>query len=301
MDAAFSPPLDAVTYGLLTYGLLGAAVVALLARARRLSIGAAALALAAACVGGIASWLAVLALAVFLGLCLCHFRLPREDARPAMRGALMVSGIAVMGVAIAFGYHVVPGFENVKALDRVVLSPGAAPFTMYLNFDKVFAAVMLALAGGFFPPRFEVRPRRIAAVGTLMLGAAVLVVIPAGLAAGQIAFEPKIIDAFWLWLANNLLFVVFAEEVIFRGMLQGSLVRLCSHVGWPPLLGVAVGAGLFGLYHLPAGWAFVGLAAVTGLIYGYAFFKTRSLEAAIAVHFLVNLVHVLLFTYPRLA
>jgi membrane protease YdiL (CAAX protease family) len=37
-----------------------------------------------------------------------------------------------------------------------------------------------------------------------------------------------------------------------------------------------------------------------GLGYGWVFMRTQRIEAAMAVHFGVNAVHFLLFTYPRL-
>ena len=40
------------------------------------------------------------------------------------------------------------------------------------------------------------------------------------------------------------------------------------------------------------------LAAVAGLLYGLVYNRFRSLEASIILHFSVNLVHFLFFTYP---
>jgi len=58
---------------------------------------------------------------------------------------------------------------------------------------------------------------------------------------------------------------------------------------------------IFGAYHFPWGLANVGLAAVAGLFFGYAYWRTARIEAAILLHFIVNAIHLLLFTYPRLA
>jgi membrane protease YdiL (CAAX protease family) len=58
---------------------------------------------------------------------------------------------------------------------------------------------------------------------------------------------------------------------------------------------------LFGLAHLGGGWSHALAAAVAGLGYGAAYLRTQRIEAAMAVHFSVNALHLLFFTYPRLA
>src|SRR5690606_26297810 len=54
-------------------------------------------------------------------------------AGPALRaGAHVVVLVVVAGLML----HALPGFHNPVVVDRVVLGPGAAPYTKYLNFDK---------------------------------------------------------------------------------------------------------------------------------------------------------------------
>jgi membrane protease YdiL (CAAX protease family) len=45
---------------------------------------------------------------------------------------------------------------------------------------------------------------------------------------------------------------------------------------------------------------YVVLSTVAGLFYGYAFWKTDRIQSSILVHFSVNLVHFLFFSYPAL-
>ena len=42
-------------------------------------------------------------------------------------------------------------------------------------------------------------------------------------------------------------------------------------------------------------------ATLAGVGYGVAYQRTRRIEAAMVVHFALNAVHLLLFTYPALA
>ena len=53
--------------------------------------------------------------------------------------------------------------------------------------------------------------------------------------------------------------------------------------------------------HLAGGWRYAALAAIAGLGYGWAMRRTGRLEAAVLTHFGLNLVHLLLFSYPALA
>jgi hypothetical protein len=81
--------------------------------------------------------------------------------------------------------------------------------------------------------------------------------------------------------------VALAEEFFFRAFLQQLLARhLHSEV-----LGLILAAALFGLVHLPFGsfpnWRFAAIGGVTGIFYGLAFLRTRSVRASMVTHALV--------------
>ncbi|PRD45827.1 hypothetical protein C5748_01410 [Phyllobacterium phragmitis] len=302
MSALWSNPLSAIAYL-----LLAIAIVAMLFRAKNIPLAAAIVSLIAALLAGILSWTGAAALAVFSALCIWHFSLWKNFTSSTFPYALVFSGVLVLLATVAFAGHIVPGFANVKILDHIRVSPVSAPFTMYLNYDKVFSAFVLASCGRLFwaGSPISIKPpvgrARATGIGALVLGACLLVIIPISMVAGYIAFEPKVMPVLWLWALNNFLFVTFAEEVLFRGMVQGSFSRAFARFGWSPYIALAISAGLFGLYHLEGGWSYVALATLAGLFYGTAYMKTGRIEVAMSVHFLLNLVHVLLFTYPRLA
>jgi hypothetical protein len=56
------------------------------------------------------------------------------------------AGIVLL--ALALGMHVLPGFRNFLLLEDIVLTPGAAPYTMYLNFDKTLVGICILGACG---------------------------------------------------------------------------------------------------------------------------------------------------------
>lgn len=87
---------------------------------------------------------------------------------------------------------------------------------------------------------------------------------------------------------------------LFRGVMQEAIHgRLPARP--PAALSAAVLAGLaFGLAHMAGGVAYVLLACVAGIGYGWIYARTGSLAAAALAHTGVNLVHLLGFSYPAL-
>jgi membrane protease YdiL (CAAX protease family) len=58
---------------------------------------------------------------------------------------------------------------------------------------------------------------------------------------------------------------------------------------------------LFGLAHFSGGLEYAFVAGLAGIGYGVAYWTTGRLEASIITHFLLNLIHLVFFTYPMLA
>lgn len=207
--------------------------------------------------------------------------------------------LASTALALAMFQHLVPGFHNIMLWDAVQLSPNSAPFTMYLNFDKpVFGIIYFTLFYRELVSRIDWRAL-IAAVG-FALAPLLAILIPVGMVVGFIAFEPKFDSNFWMWAANNLFIVCVAEEVLFRGFVQRRLGLKLAGI-WPTYgeqLGLWTTSVLFGVAHLPGGWSYAILSGIAGYFYGSAFQRTGNILAAILVHFALNAVHYLLFTYP---
>jgi hypothetical protein len=99
----------------------------------------------------------------------------------------------------------------------------------------------------------------------------------------------------------NLFFTCLSEEAFFRGFLQQELSRIGGLPHIAALVALVVSALLFGLVHFAGGWTYVVAGIVAGLGSGWAYHRTQRIESAMAVHFGVNAVHFLLFTYPYAA
>ncbi|MCK2085415.1 CPBP family intramembrane metalloprotease [Aeromonas sp. 3925] len=191
--------------------------------------------------------------------------------------------------ALALTLHLVPGFDNLKVLDRVQAGPASVPFTLYLNLDKplIFFGLLLAWPA-LLGPGGAIRWRPLA---LLILPLATLLI-----AAWQLgALKPEVGLPHWWWLfaLNNLLFTCVAEEALFRGLIQQGVASRSK-----PWLGLLIASLLFGAAHLAGGPLLVLFAALAGACYGLAFLLSGRLGVAITIHFLFNFAHLALFTYP---
>ena len=207
-------------------------------------------------------------------------------------------------LSLALALHLVPGIHNPLVLDEVRWRPGDAPFSLRASFDKGCAALLLLAT---VVPRCPSPPPVRALVAPVGIAALLSTVAALGLGwawgltepAQRWPAVPGHPQAVVMFLALNLLVTCLAEEAFFRGLLQSALMKRWGGRGAVGLVAaIALPATLFGLVHLAGGLRMVALAAVVGLGSGWAFARTRRIEAAVLVHFAVNAVHLLAFTYP---
>ncbi|GAB1104647.1 MAG: CPBP family intramembrane metalloprotease [Shewanella algae] len=213
-----------------------------------------------------------------------HIRL-KQFAVYGAQGLILLS-------AVALTVHLLPGFDNLKLLDKVQASSGSAPFSMYLNLDKPLSLFLLLLAWPLVAGTPKPLPRRKIILLALLFAATPALLGLASLS-GAINWDPKLPGWWWLFALNNLLLTCVAEEVLFRGALQQYLVKRGG-----ALLGITLASVLFGLAHLAGGWTLVLFAALAGVLYGLVFQLSGRLWLAALCHFCLNFCHLLLFSYP---
>jgi uncharacterized protein len=222
-----------------------------------------------------------------------------RDGRRGWQRAAGAAGIVVLGLLLAT--HALPGFDNPVVIRDAVLSPGARPYSQFVNFDKGIAGILLVGIGFMLRPT-QAGSRRAALADTvLILLATVAATLALSVALGYVRYEPRWTPVFWTWAPVNLLLTCVGEEAFFRGFVQRELARgLEGRPGAGPIA-IAASGGLFGLAHAAGGWPYVLLATVAGTGYALVLQRTGRLEMAILTHFAVNATHFLLFTYPALA
>ena len=136
---------------------------------------------------------------------------------------------------------------------------------------------------------FDVRPALTAhevAVALAAVAVLAVVAIPVGFGLGFLSLQSR-----WLGpvhgvarLFGLIVFVGLPEELLFRGTVQEAFTRI-----WNRRVGLALGAIVFGLAHLPKhapplNWRYAVLATLAGVAYGWVYQKTGKLWAAALTH-----------------
>jgi uncharacterized protein len=207
-------------------------------------------------------------------------------------------------VAFAMGVHFPrDAFNNEVVVSTLRITPDATPFTQYLNFDKGIAGALLLLFVVRTAPNFEhfVRSLKFA---SLVSVATLLLFVPLVLLFDHARFAPKWPEFALTFLFANLFFTVIAEECFFRGVIQEYAHRFIDKRGFDVLWHYAAIAVLslpFAVVHITTSWVSFALVVLAGCSYGFVYFRTRSIESAVFVHFIVNAFHFFLFTYPQVA
>jgi membrane protease YdiL (CAAX protease family) len=204
-----------------------------------------------------------------------------------------------LGLGLA-GVHLLPGFQNLRILNNVYISSNGIPFSLYLNFDKtVVGLFILGILHQRLTTITEWRNMMKAMVPSALL--VIVIVAIVSFAFKFVWFDPKLSKALPIWAMTNLLFVCVAEEGFFRGFIQKYACLTLRRIRYGNAVAIILSAVLFGLSHFMGGPRYVVLATIAGMGYGWIYWRSLRIEAAILTHFSLNLVHFLLFTYPALA
>ncbi|MCA0936510.1 CPBP family intramembrane metalloprotease [Vibrio alginolyticus] len=220
------------------------------------------------------------------------YQLPTLAGKPQGQPLYLFGwGVVLIWCAMLF-LHLMPGFNNLKVLDKVVSGPQSLPFSMYLNLDKPLAFFALLFAY----PKLLGEAKQVDFKRVLSIVVPLLTLLPVASFLGALNVELSLPSWWWLFAINNLMITCVAEEALFRGVIQQSLSR---RFNWK--VGLAIASILFGLAHIAGGGLLVLFATLAGVGYGLVFHVTGRLWCAVLVHFLFNFVHLLVFTYPALA
>ncbi|WP_341752529.1 MULTISPECIES: CPBP family intramembrane glutamic endopeptidase [unclassified Candidatus Tisiphia] len=240
-------------------------------------------------VSKIASLFAILAIVLFFYLVFSYHK-----SSTKLKYVLW-SLVLVLGLTLEL--HLIPGFDNLLVLDKIQFTPDALPFTLYLNLDKtIVGLIIIGLTLDLASTCSELKILLLQV--SYRLPIILLVIIVLSIAFEYIKFAPKIPQNLWIWVINNLFFTCVAEEGLFRGFFQESLSQL--KYKYSKDIAILIPALFFGVMHYPGGLKYVILATVAGALYGWIYKVTKRIEASILVHFMLNLTHILLFTYPAI-
>jgi len=232
-------------------------------------------------------------IAVFGGCLYGYFNL---NVKGFVKAAL---AFFILMFAVVLSHHLTPGFNNWKIVSQVQLSPDSVPYSTYLNFDKTLIGFFILLWGlRLSQTKEDWRDIAKHLIPLFCLGAVVM--LSASYLLGYIRLDPKVPTFIGLWAAKNLLFTCVAEEALFRGFIQKEILKLFQGKQWGVPVGIVIASVLFGLDHFWGGPKYVFLATLAGLFYGTVFYRSGRIESSILFHFLLNLTHITLFSYPAL-
>jgi len=295
LSPLLSHPGVLLTYGLLTLALIALWVPDRAQPQRRVPLWA--VLFAASLVSALwAGYVTLIALPFIAGFGLATY----VFARAHRRSRQLLAAVIIVALAVGFMMHGLPGFHNYKVLSGVVLSVGAIPYSQYFNYDK--AVLGLFLVAFTVPvlttPEHWSRMLRAALPwGLLLAGGLSALAVAIGYVRLDIKFPPE--GLIWAWA--NLFFTCLPEEAFFRGFLQRNLQAAMTPSRYAGPVALTLASIVFGLSHLGGGLTFTVLATVAGFGYGWVYQRTGAIEASIGVHFLVNALHFVFFTYPALA
>ena len=204
---------------------------------------------------------------------------------------------------LILGFHLLPGFERVGVFDNVAVKANSTLYSLKFSADKYLAGLVF-----FLFVRQTVSTRLNASLLFKIFLTSILnivVVLGLGLLTGIIEWQSwgqidwHFIIIFLIW---QLAFVCLTEEMFFRGFIQNKLYGVFASRSENQkiylYMPVIVSASLFGLVHLGGGWLYAVLAGLAGIGYSLVYHFSRRVEAAIIAHSLLNLIHLMFFTYP---
>ncbi len=277
---------------LLPYSLLLMSILVGYVSTARNSLGVFTLAIVAGLYSDCLSWISVPSV-----ICLGTLLWAPEGLRLGKIQRLICYALFLI-LAIAMSIHLLPGFNNLLIYKQIQFADDSIPFNMYLNFDKTSVGLFIAL----FFTRTAFSELNAESIKTALVFLMVLVgiILPIAVCIHYVRLDLKFPTLGWLWIINNLFFVCLAEEGFFRGFIQSGLERILPKTKTYSGIAILISAACFGLAHYKGGLAYVGFAGISSLFYGYVFQMTKRLEAPIVVHFGLNLIHFLMFSYPAI-
>lgn len=244
------------------------------------------LALALAVYGHVLSGSGILTVVLMALLMATRYRYQRY--RALVIGNELILLLCCLGLFM----HLLPGFHNPRVVDDIAAGPMSARFSLYFNLDKALVPVVLmACMPNLFDRAIEVRRRWSSWV---MLALSIPVLLGLAVLLGGLRIEPHFPPWLGQFILANLFFVALAEEALFRGYLLRRLQEYTHNNG----LALVISAVIFGLAHMAGGGLLVIFAILAGLIYGLAWLWSGKLWVATLFHFMLNLTHLLFFTYP---
>ena len=208
--------------------------------------------------------------------------------------------VSAVAIGVFASIYRPAGFAYPLVFHANELHSGGLPFDLYINIAKALAGYIIV----FFLVKYEhgdayvISP--VKQLLLIMFFASVALFCAYFLL--DLKFYVKDVKYIALFGAVNLLVTCVAEEAFMRILLQDQITRffrkIISYKFSPEFLSLFLTTIIFVLIHAIHGMDIICVYAVAGFLYGLIYLLTKNLFMAIVVHFIVNIMHFSLLTYP---
>jgi membrane protease YdiL (CAAX protease family) len=205
----------------------------------------------------------------------------------------------VLGIAV--GLHRPAGFSYPLVFSVNQLYEGGQPFSLYVNTAKLLAGytIVYFLISSSIVSTIFIRSRLLQYLFASAVG--IIVVLIASLILG-LDFHLKAINYIVMFGLANLLVTCVTEEAFMRLLLQAQVQKFISrkvkNVFWLEAIPLFVATVIFVVTHLASNLNAVLVFGLAGFSYGLVYSFTKNMWACVAVHFMVNIIHFSLLSYP---
>jgi len=190
-------------------------------------------------------------------------------------------------VSIAYASNVVPGFNQFLYIDKLWLSPNkdAVSLSFIAHSGVVGLCLLLCFKSKLLSSLSDVNEALKISVPIIALAVPTIYLLGVGMS--YIEFELTVHKIVVPLFISNFFFVVIAEEVLFRGIIQNRVAEAMNNQ-YSQFIGLFITSLLFGLLHMNGGLQLVFLASLSGALYGYVYLKSGRIEMAMLAHITVN-------------
>ena len=281
--------MNFITYGLLLFSIASV----WLFKERRITYVSAALSVLCAYLSDSINIEASLVVTVYFMACLLFFKFEVSNwAKTALWLIIFcLSTFMMQGVFL--------GFKDWKILINETVSANAAAYTLNLDIAAAFTGLGLLLFGFKNISKKKVFIDSLTKAAPAMILCLVIIMLSA-LTVGIVQFEPKMPNFLLTWMLINLFVFSISQEMVFRYFLLGSLLDILEGYRFAGLFSMLVCSAIYLTYLMPLTLGYAVAAFIASMFFSYVFVKTRKVEMSIILHFMLNLMHILLFTYPML-
>ena len=240
---------------------------------------------------------------ICLGITVCEWVFAYRDVTYGIILALFLALTIYLVIPLAkLGQIFNDSAESLALIPLYILLTSSLPWFFLrqeLLLPAVYSTILALCAWHIYKKRISLTDmgfRNDKVVKYVLLGA--LVGIPLGLGEYFIITPEPISPVFEVkYLVRDLLYMVFfvalGEEVLFRGLVQRNMMDL---LGWK--WGLFAASLLFGIMHLT--WRSIpelGFTFLAGLVFGYLYYRTKSLTAPVIAHGVGNVLLVAVMPY----